>query len=229
MKRNVEKTYAVAVAYFVLVPSVDAFFTPIPSSSRTSSSLHRDGSWCCSWSCSTPLQSTGSWKENNNIEYNISSESAYNGDWETTLRKKNDGSFWSEFEFKRVEAVDSNGKDDDNDDKSETMLDIMASLQAEEIHFNIREAQRADTLRQMEDWGFEPSTIASALNVAIKEPPQEEEMSRMQNYRSDMYLDSDDLRTVESHTKVPQKTDTNEPIRNQMVYVDEHACIGCTK
>jgi len=31
---------------------------------------------------------------------------------------------------------------------------------------------------------------------------------------------------VESHAKVEKDPDTGEPIRSQMVYVDEHTCIG---
>ena len=44
-----------------------------------------------------------------------------------------------------------------------------------------------------------------------------------------MYLEDDvDLQTVESHTRVEKDEDTGEPIRTQMVYVDEVSCIGGT-
>jgi ferredoxin len=44
-----------------------------------------------------------------------------------------------------------------------------------------------------------------------------------------MYLnDDEDLTTVESHKNVEVDEETGEPIRTQMVYVDEHTCIGCT-
>jgi len=43
-----------------------------------------------------------------------------------------------------------------------------------------------------------------------------------------MYVDEDvDLETVESHTRVEIDEETGEPIRQQMVYVDEVSCIGC--
>lgn len=43
-----------------------------------------------------------------------------------------------------------------------------------------------------------------------------------------MYLEEEvDLETVESHTTVDVDDETGEPIRSQMVFVDEHTCIGC--
>eukprot|EP00957_Ditylum_brightwellii_P080213 6100776-Ditylum_brightwellii.AAC.1 len=44
-----------------------------------------------------------------------------------------------------------------------------------------------------------------------------------------MYLEEDiDLEAVESHSTVEIDDETGDPVRSQMVYVDEHTCIGCT-
>jgi len=40
--------------------------------------------------------------------------------------------------------------------------------------------------------------------------------------------DDEEYDDIESPTRVELDTETGEPIRQQMVYVDEHACIGCT-
>lgn len=150
-------------------------------------------------------------------------------DWQELLRKKKNGSFWSDFE----PSVDDDEQDTEVTsasstavlfDETETWLDTLASIQAEEVEFNLREADRADKVRQMQEWGFESRTIASALDVAVEE--QNEEVRGMQDYREASYLDIEDLTVIESHTKVPKDPETNEPIRSQAVYVDEHACIG---
>ncbi|CAB9500322.1 DNAJ heat shock N-terminal domain-containing protein [Seminavis robusta] len=141
-------------------------------------------------------------------------------DWEAQLRQQRDG--WS--------APPTSPEDSANrseTDETEKLLDALTFQEATEVSFNIREAERADKVRQMEEWGFERSTIASALEVAVKEQANDE-MESMQRYLEESYLDTDDAFTVESHTTVPRDPDTNESIRSQMVFVDEHACIGCT-
>ena len=57
---------------------------------------------------------------------------------------------------------------------------------------------------------------------------QADEVAGMQLYREESFLDDVDLETVESHTRVEIDDETGEPVRQQMVYVDEHTCIGCT-
>ena len=97
----------------------------------------------------------------------------------------------------------------------------------------------------MEEWGFDSNEIiaaASSSSLALLddvvatdtmvEQKKEEEVEMedmMQFYREDSYLEDVNQATVESHTQVPKDEVTNEPIRSQMVYVNEHACIGCTK
>lgn len=161
--------------------------------------------------------------EDSNAWKNSNDDSTTTDDWETMLQKKQDGSYWSAFE----PSDEPTTAFEMDDDKAEIRLDTLAVIQAEETTFNAREAQRADTARRMQEWGFDASTIASALDVSVEE--RSNDVQGMQSYRESSYLDSEDPTTVESHAKVPKDPMTQEPIRSQMVYVDEHACIGCTK
>lgn len=213
-------TYLSAFVAFFLV-DVEAFSTRISRSQRSCISLiHlRASSW---GNDNNPVQDSA------NAWINGGSESGiiFDDDWETTLKRKDDGSFWSDFELEQQPSgYDTTIKPEK--EESEKMLDRLTSIQAEEVSFNVQEAKRADTQRQMEEWGFDSSTIASALNVAVEE--RQEEVQGMNDYLEDAYWQEDDLTTIESHKKVPKDPITNNPIRSQMVYVDEHACIGCTK
>ena len=145
-----------------------------------------------------------------------------------------------------IQVDDDINIDINDDDEAEMMLDTLAVLQAEEsVYNNAGEAQRVDTIRRMEEWGFDSNEIiaaASSSSLALLddvvatdtmvEQKKEEEVEMedmMQFYREDSYLEDINQATVESHTQVPKDEVTNEPIRSQMVYVNEHACIGCTK
>ena len=92
-------------------------------------------------------------------------------------------------------------------------------------------------MRQMQEWGFEASTIQNTLDLAIDDSKEinvenevfEEFKEETAKRGFGMYLDDDvDLTTVESHTTVEREEETGELIRTQMVYVDKHSCIGCT-
>ena len=155
------------------------------------------------------------------------------------LKAKQDGSFWSSFassDDDDDETINNNingTEDSDMDDdelQADAWLDSLASLRAEEVEFSLKEADRADKVRQMEEWGFDRDTIANTLGVAIDAAAeQEEDMEGMQDYRQDVYdLDPAELADIDSHKSVPKDKETGDPIRQQMVYVDEHACIGCT-
>lgn len=157
------------------------------------------------------------------------------GDWQETMAKKQDGSFWSSFEPSTDEEAVGDDKDApkaaDETAQDEAWLDQLAALSSEEVEFNLKEADRADKARQMQDWGFNKESIASTLDVATDATLEVAgDLDGMQAYREESYLeDSDlDLQTVESHTRVETDLDTGEPTRSQMVYVDEHTCIGCT-
>lgn len=160
--------------------------------------------------------------------------------WQETLQKREDGSAWSSFESSDEDDsplpnASSNIAPEDYDD-GESFLDAIASISADEIEFMNTEADRADKVRQMQEWGFEADSIAATLGVATDSSLETEEGDEMleafQEETADtgfgMYLDDDvDLETVESHAAVVVDEDTGEPIRSQMVFVDEHSCIGC--
>jgi ferredoxin len=174
----------------------------------------------------------------------ISVDETYDPDWESQLQKRQDGSLWSSF----LPSDDDGSKEDTNEsssisssidglDDGEAWLDTLASVNAEEINFISEEADRADKLLQMQEWGFEPDTIKNTLNLAVDESLEiDEENEVFEKFKEEtaktgfsMYLnDDEDLTTVESHTTVEVDEETGEPIRTQMVYVDEHTCIGCT-
>jgi hypothetical protein len=150
-------------------------------------------------------------------------------DWQDIMSRRKDGSFWTAFESSDDDseiAADSSTDSVPEIDESEAWLDTLASLQAEEVQFNMKEADRADKVRQMQEWGFDSATIQSTLDVAVDLSREADEVLGMQTYREESYDDWEDLTLVESHTKVEKDPDTGEPVRTQMVYVDEHTCIG---
>lgn len=208
------------------------------------------------------------WKDTSN-DANLwrSSDDVYEEkeDWREMLARKNDGSFWSEFEPSAdgdeasSAIIDTETEDIDDAD---IWLDTLASISADEIEFNVCnkvaypvlsfflfsetavckkltfssfssfqmvEAERADKVRQMQEWGFDDATVTNTFGVAVDDSLEKDGMVEgMQEYREMGYLDDEDWKTVESHTKVEKDPETGEPIRQQMVYVDEHTCIGCT-
>jgi ferredoxin len=166
----------------------------------------------------TPFESTDSnaWQASSDDE---------DFDWEERLQRQQNGTFWSSFEPSNDNANTIQSTSTPLDDTTENWLDTIARLTADETAFNRKEAERADKLRQMQEYGFSPRAIQSTLGVALIEP---ETIPGMDSYRQDSYLEETDLQSVESHATVPVDPDTSEPTRSQMVYVDEHSCIGCT-
>jgi ferredoxin len=174
----------------------------------------------------------------------ISLDDSFDPDWESKLQKRQDGSLWSSFLPSKDDVFEEGIKGSssisssiDGLDDGEAWLDALASVAAEEINFIVEEADRADKLLQMQEWGFEPDTIRNTLNLAVDESLEiDEDNEVFEKFKKEtaktgfsMYLnDDEDLTTVESHTTVDVDEETGEPIRTQMVYVDEHTCIGCT-
>ena len=98
---------------------------------RPSSSLLR-----MSWDDNHP-QDSNAWK--NSVEdYPTTPE-----DWESILDKKKDGSYWTDLEAPTTVGPGPMAEMD-VDVETETRLDALASIQAEEVTFNVREAERAD-------------------------------------------------------------------------------------
>jgi hypothetical protein len=167
-------------------------------------------------------------------------------DWEETMSKRKDGTLWSAFDStsnneKDDESVSvgntSSSSPDEKFDDGEAWLDTIASISADEVNFMNTEADRADKVRQMQEWGFNAESISSTLGVNTDDSAEiDPENEMLEKFKEEtaktgfgMYLDDDiDLQTVESHTMVECDDETGEPIRTQMVYVDEHTCIGCT-
>ena len=160
-------------------------------------------------------------------------------DWQKVLLQKQDGSFWSSFEPSEDTEMIGNKDSDaskatinevmDDDMMAERWIDQLQALASKEVEFNMQEADRADKVRQMEEYGFDREIIQNALGVAMDTTLETlDEAKGMQNYREESFWDNVDLTTVESHTRVEKDTESLEPTRLQMVYVDEHSCIGCT-
>jgi ferredoxin len=174
---------------------------------------------------------------NDSNRWTSSTSTDING-WQDIANAKNDGSFWSTFDSTEDEEnvfIDANDSDEEDDeeeqDDSEAWLDALAAISAEEIEFSQKENERADKVRQMQEWGFDDETVKSAFGVEVDDSREtEDEVSGMKEYREELYDyddEEDDWNLVESHTRVERDPDSGEAIRQQMVYVDEHACVGC--
>jgi hypothetical protein len=167
-------------------------------------------------------------------------------DWEDDIDKRNDGTLWTAFDSSGDEEHDAttNTLDDDSTSQAddvniadgEVWLDAIASISADEVTFMNTEADRADKVRQMQEWGFNSESISSTLGVNTDESneidPEDELLEKFKEETTKtgfgMYLEDEvDFQTVESHTTVERDEETGDPVRTQMVYVDEHSCIGC--
>jgi ferredoxin len=153
--------------------------------------------------------------------------------WEASLDAKKDGTFWSEFETTSLseEAAAAAELELAEEVDDDAWLQTLAQLSSEEVEFNMKEADRADKARQMEEWGFDSLAITNTLDVATDTSLEDaEQVEGMQMYRDEVYEADllEDESKIESHTKVDVDEETGEPVRAQMVYVDEHSCIGCT-
>jgi ferredoxin len=167
-------------------------------------------------------QDSNTWSSSNDPEYQDQD------DWQDILARKKEGSYWSDFESSSgEEIVMDTVVVPTEEEAADAWLETLASLSAQEVEFNIKEADRADKVRQMEEWGFDSQTISNTLDVAVNDA-LEQDVEGMKRYRQESYQDEIDLTAVESHTQVDLDSETGEPIRSQMVYVDEHTCIGCT-
>jgi len=166
-------------------------------------------------------------------------------DWQDVLKKRQEDTVWSSsYNDENNDSKNTNLSSnviDDNDSNDnvdeEAWLDTLQSITAEEVIFMEKEAERADKMRQMQEYGYSSEAISATLGVATDETIESNNYDNplLDEYRQKkLALDEDDPYTeidpseVESHTTVERDEDTNELIRSQMVYVDEHSCIGCT-
>lgn len=158
----------------------------------------------------------------------------YGEDWQDVLKKQQETPSWSSsYDEEETPQTPSTSIDPDNVDE-EAWLDTLQAITAEEVTFMEKEADRADKMRQMQEYGYSSEAISATLGVATDETQFENkgDNSLLDEYRQnikddDLYSEIDPSE-VESHTTAERDEDTNELIRSQMVYVDEHSCIGCT-
>jgi hypothetical protein len=137
-------------------------------------------------------------------------------DWQETMARRNDGSFWETFK-PSAESNQDTVATDVVVDEAEAWLDTLQSIGAEEVEFNMAEAERADKVRQMQEWGFDDKTITNTFGVAVDDTLEKEEVEGMMAFREDSFWDDEDWKKVESHSKVEKDPDTAEPVRQQMV------------
>lgn len=208
-RRQVFRIVVAGASCTSLCSPVLAFHQPAPF--RSQSPLH-SSSW------KGDGQDSSEWQSSNDQD---------SGDWQELLQQKNDDAFWSSFEPSKDDSVQQLVIPTE-EQEAEAWLDTLASLSADEVRFNIKEADRADRVRQMQEWGFDNSIIASTLDVATDLSKEKDDVEGMQVYREQSYMDYQDLEKVESHTTVEVDVESGEPVRSRMVYVDEHTCIGCT-
>lgn len=143
----------------------------------------------------------------------ISQDDTYDNisDWEETMSARQDGSLWSSFESSKEGEEDTSSESKSEEpmlDDGEAWLDTLASISASEIEFNMRENERADKARQMQEWGFESETIENSLGLVQDERNEiDEENVVYEKFKEEtaktgfgMYVDDEvDLETVESH------------------------------
>lgn len=171
---------------------------------------------------SVSLAMSDSWEDSEagtSNSWGASTDEDFDGseDWQEMLAKKNDGSFWSDFESSSEDELPMEDSDTTTEiDEAEAWLDTLASISAEEVEFNRAEAEKADKVRQMQEWGFENDAIENTFGVAVDDS-LEKDMEGMKAYREESYVEEEDWTGVESHTKVDRDPETGEPIRAQMV------------
>lgn len=159
-------------------------------------------------------------------------------DWQETLKKRQETNTWgSSFE----PSTDGPVAATPEIEEQEAWLDTLQSITADEIEFMNKEADRADKVRQMQEYGYTAEQIQSTLGVEVDRAKEvdtenplfetfQEETTKTTGGGFSYYLDDEEVEKdkVESHTTVERDEETGELIRHQMVYVDEHSCIGCT-
>jgi hypothetical protein len=143
-------------------------------------------------------------------------------DWQEMMARKNDGSFWSDFEpspeTDETMTTMKAAEEEEEIDEADVFLNTLASISADEVEFNMAEAERADKVRQMQEWGFDDSTISNTFDVAVDDALEKDGLVQgMQEFVQTGYLEEEDWKTVESHSKVETDDETGEPIRQQMV------------
>jgi hypothetical protein len=108
------------------------------------------------------------------------------------------------------------------------LASISALMGSEEISFMDADSESAGKVSALQDAGIPAPLIESMTGKSLLQSEEEELVSAVLAPASPAGLTDDELKEVESHTTVDVDPDTEEPVRAQMVYVDEVTCIGCT-
>jgi len=180
---------------------------------------------------------------------NIDGDADFDGaSWGEIEETSWDGGFVSSFD---VEEDISGSSTDENDESSNKVevedvvdedmwLSQLQQISADEVTFMNQESERADMVRQMQEMGFSSESIKETLGVAVDDSLEKELYANeaLEQFNEEIQSggslgalgteDLEDVATVESHQKVQIDEETGEPVRLQMVYVDEVTCIGCT-
>jgi len=145
----------------------------------------------------------------------------------------NDSSRWGDSNVTNWEnMVNPNWEDDVvlHAEEKDDMLDTLQDVVGEEYEFIEKEADRADKVRQMQEFGYSNEAIINTLDVSLEEVTVDNPLLDAFNEEGfGVYAEDEvDKSEIESHQTVDLDEETGEPVRLQMVYVDEVACIGCT-
>ncbi len=149
-----------------------------------------------------------------------------------------DSGYESSFDEEEPSSSSKNMPNPEDVDEEE-WLNQLAQISAEEVEFMEQESERANMMQQMEELGWSKEAIKDTLGLTVDESVEQEAFDNdaLVQFNEEIKAgalgavstdDLEDLKMIESHKYVEIDEDTGEPVRAQMVYVDEHSCIGCT-
>jgi len=149
-----------------------------------------------------------------------------------------DSGYESSFDEEEPSSSSKNMPNPEDVDEEE-WLNQLAQISAEEVEFMEQESERANMMQQMEELGWSKEAIKDTLGLTVDESVEQESFDNdaLVQFNEEIKAgalgavstdDLEDMKMIESHKYVEIDEDTGESVRAQMVYVDEHSCIGCT-
>ena len=129
----------------------------------------------------------------------------------------------------------NHNNDDDDDFDYNFLIETIQEVAVKELEFIDGESDKALMLLKMQEKNsitknaFTDTVIENVVDLPVSEPStsQISDINKIYELPVDSYVEKD-FQTLESHKHVDRDEETNEVIRDQSVYVDEHDCIGCT-
>ena len=99
--------------------------------------------------CTLLSMADDDWRDSSNDSNLWASDDGFEvkEDWQELMARKNDGSFWSDFEPSADDDEETKAvidKEEEEIDDADIWLDTLASISADEVEFNMAEAERAD-------------------------------------------------------------------------------------